>query len=211
MLLALLRMAGTDELAESGATTPTMLDYLASYRDGIDVLEYQIIGGTNAGVTRPVILNVGQNDPPPNSGVNLGTATKKIISYASNVLAYDKWRGASSGSNRKPRGTFIIKRISNTQASTDVATVANNTIPKVGDTAVYIDVKVTEPLLMSPFIFGSPENKQGFYGVSNMNFQMNLTNANRAWRSVKFREVPPLRPSNVYKKMLQLLILKVHN
>ena len=50
-----------------------------------------------------------------------------------------------------------------------------------------MDVRTTEPLLLSPFIFGSPENKQGFYGITNMNFQMNLAaNANRAWRSVKF-------------------------
>lgn len=40
---------------------------------------------------------------------------------------------------------------------------------------------------MSPFVFGSPENKAGFYGITNMNFQMNLaSNANRAWRSVDF-------------------------
>ena len=41
---------------------------------------------------------------------------------------------------------------------------------------------------MSPFIFGSPQNHQGFYGIANMTFQMNLaSNANRAWRSIRFK------------------------
>ena len=43
--------------------------------------------------------------------------------------------------------------------------------------------KVTEPLLISPFVFGAPEGKQGFYGIQTMNFQMNIApTANRAWR-----------------------------
>ena len=50
VLPAILRMADPDELALYASTTPTALDYLANYRDGIDVLEYQIsavgIGGS---------------------------------------------------------------------------------------------------------------------------------------------------------------------
>ena len=42
---------------------------------------------------------------------------------------------------------------------------------------------MTQPLLLSPFIFGSGHAKQGFYGIQTMNFQMNMTSdANRAWR-----------------------------
>ena len=109
-------------------------------------------------------------------------------------------RGASSGQNRKPRGSFVIKRISTSEKYATVGAVANTTIPAVNSRIVYIDVQVTEPLLMSPFIFGSPENKQGMYGITNMNFQMNLaSNANRAWRSVKFREVPPDAPAQLIK------------
>ena len=45
---------------------------------------------------------------------------------------------------------------------------------------------MTEPLLLSPFIFGSGYGKQGFYGIQSMNFQMVMNgNANRAWRSAR--------------------------
>ena len=36
-------------------------------------------------------------------------------------------------------------------------------------------------------MFGSPENKAGFYGITNMSFQMHMaSDASRAWRSVRF-------------------------
>ena len=104
-----------------------------------------------------------------------GTATQKLISYPSNVLSYDLDRPAASAC-RKPRGSYVIKRIYN----------AAGLIPAVGDAIVYVDVEITEPLLISPFVFGAPENKAGFYGITNMNFQMNTAaNTNRAWRSIK--------------------------
>jgi hypothetical protein len=50
-----------------------------------------------------------------------------------------------------------------------------------------VTFKVTEPLLLSPFVFGHPEGKQGFYGIQTMNFQMNMSaNASRAWRAAKY-------------------------
>ena len=37
--------------------------------------------------------------------------------------------------------------------------------------------------MLYPFIFGSGNGKQGFYGIQTMNFQMNMAStANRAWR-----------------------------
>jgi hypothetical protein len=60
-------------------------------------------------------------------------------------------------------------------------------VPTIDDTEVYVQFEVTEPLLLSPFIFGSGEGKQGFYGIQTMKFQMNmLSNAQRAWRCVRF-------------------------
>ena len=44
----------------------------------------------------------------------------------------------------------------------------------MGDAIVHMDVEITEPLRISPFVFGAPENKAGFYGITNMNFQMNM-------------------------------------
>ena len=65
--------------------------------------------------------------------------------------------------------------------------IGDQTVPAVNDQTIYIDIQITEPILLSPFVFGSPENKAGFYGITNMNFQMNMAaNANRAWRSVRF-------------------------
>ena len=43
VLPAILRMSDPDELAVYDSTTPTTLGYLGNYRDGIDVLEYQIL------------------------------------------------------------------------------------------------------------------------------------------------------------------------
>ena len=41
--------------------------------------------------------------------------------------------------------------------------------------------------MLSPFIFGSGNGKQGFYGIQTMNFQMNMAStANRAWRGAMF-------------------------
>ena len=58
--------------------------------------------------------------------------------------------------------------------------------PQLGDSTVFVQFRVTEPLLLSPFTFGSQSGKQGFYGIQTMSFQMNLlSNANRAWRCVR--------------------------
>jgi len=60
----------------------------------------------------------------------------------------------------------------------------------VGDGAtlktVYIAFTVSEPLLLSPFIFCNPQsNNQGFYGIQNMNIQMNISDAIRVWRTAR--------------------------
>ena len=61
------------------------------------------------------------------------------------------------------RGTFRIKRIATAEQYAEVTGVAKTTIPSQASTTEYVDVQITEPLLLSPFIFGSPENKQGFF------------------------------------------------
>ena len=55
------------------------------------------------------------------------------------------------------------------------------------DNEIYGRFRVTEPLLLSPFTFGTTDGKLGFYGIQTLNFQMNMmSNANRAWRSIRF-------------------------
>ena len=88
VLPALLRMCDPDELAEYDSTTPTMLDYLANYRNGVDLMGYQIQRATTGtGGSRPVVYTVGQPTSPLNT--SSGNATQKFLSYPSNVLSYD--------------------------------------------------------------------------------------------------------------------------
>ena len=50
-------------------------------------------------------------------------------------------------------------------------------VPRITDRDVYVKFEVTEPLLLSPFIFGSGYGKQGFYGIQSMTFQMVMNGA----------------------------------
>ena len=113
VLPALLRMCDIDELAEHDSTTPTTLDYLASYRDGAEPLKYQI-GRSNAvtaanaagltasgiavGCARAVLLLPG-DAPADVADVNpfAGTATQKFRSFATNVLSHDLNRPVVGG------------------------------------------------------------------------------------------------------------------
>jgi hypothetical protein len=109
-----------------------------------------------------------------------GFAPATHISYPNNVLGNDTYnRPAGCTITHKPRGNFKLMNIYAIDANT-----GNRRIPTIDDTTVYVRFRVTEPLLLSPYIFGSGEGKAGFYGIQTMNFQMNmLSNANRAWRA----------------------------
>ena len=102
------------------------------------------------------------------------------MSYANNILSYDMNRLAASRHFHKPRGSFQITQIygGSPTSQRDV---------QLGDNDVWVVFNVTEPLLLSPFVFGNKENKQGFYGISNLTFSFNMAaNANRAWRCARF-------------------------
>jgi hypothetical protein len=55
-----------------------------------------------------------------------------------------------------------------------------------GATAVeYFQWRITEPLLISPFIYCNPKsNAQGFYGIQNMNFVLNIGSTARVFRGL---------------------------
>ncbi|MFM7981764.1 MAG: phage major capsid domain-containing protein, partial [Candidatus Fonsibacter sp.] len=99
-------------------------------------------------------------------------------SYANNVLSYDMNRPAGTAYYHKPRGSWKIKKIY------AIAPNGAHRARTIYDSDVYVKFEVTEPLLLSPYIFGSGYGKQGFYGIQNMTFSMvvNGGNANRAWR-----------------------------
>ena len=190
-LPALLRLIDAEELAKYECMTPTGLDYLQDYRDGVDLQDYMIDSVGAIGNARPVVFTVTQDpagiEQAPDALASgtittafRGTRAQSFVSYENNSLAYDQRRPAGSTWYHKPRGSWVLQEL----YALDGAAPRK---PKVTDTVVYATYKVTEPIMMSPFVFGHPEGKQGFYGIQTMNFQMNInSNANRAWRSVRF-------------------------
>ena len=94
------------------------------------------------------------------------------------MLSYDRNRLAGTSYYHKPRGSWKLQAL----YAIDSGTSAKRP-PLPSDTTVYVTFKVTEPLLISPFVFGAPFGKHGFYGAQTMNFQINIApTANRAWR-----------------------------
>ena len=92
--------------------------------------------------------------------------------------------GNSLDTDFSPRGAWALDSISTASG----AKPGVFDLPEISaqDTTVneyYVTFTVTEPLLISPFIFGHPvSNNQGFYGIENMTFVMNMGQTNRVWR-----------------------------
>jgi len=90
----------------------------------------------------------------------------------------------SSDNDLLPRGSWVLDGIS---AVANGVTVIPS--PQVAPTAGYtgeilVQFTVTEPLLISPFLFSDPKsNNMGFYGVQNLNMVFNLGDASRVWRT----------------------------
>ena len=181
----LLRMVDPEEFAKYNSMTPTCLDYLGDYRDGVHAMEFQLdlAGAVGASIRPTVFLPAATNTQPvEGQGVTFfANRPQSYMSHANNVLAYDMNRPAGTAYYHKPRGSWKLKELYSKDAQ------GNHRTPLLTDTDVYAVFEVCEPLLLSPFVFGSGFGKQGFYGIQNMNFQMNiLPTGNRAWRSAVF-------------------------
>ena len=97
VLTASLRSMGPEELECYNDLTPTTLDYLSDYADGVGRMPYQL--AIASADPRPVVLKTadalaipGALTAGPQSIANLaaasvGTAPQKFISYPNNVLA----------------------------------------------------------------------------------------------------------------------------
>lgn len=97
------------------------------------------------------------------------------------------------------RGSFQLIGISTTApaAGQAVASPFVAPVPLVSGVTqqIYISFTVTEPLLLSPFIFANPQsNNQGFYGVQNMNFVFNIGDASRVWRTANYSAAATATP-----------------
>ena len=78
-----------------------------------------------------------------------------------------------------PRGWFALDLVAADAAgTTPLATTTGAAVREA-----YVRFTVTEPLLLSPFIFAHPQsNNQGMYGVQNMSSNMNFGDTSRIWR-----------------------------
>ena len=176
----LLRMVDSEEFAKYDCMTPTALDYLAEYKDGVHRMDFQL--DQNSQGQPCAYMRDATDSQPPVANTFTGTKSTAFVSYPNNSLAFDMNRPAATAYYHKPRGAWKLEALYAVDASTNAQRV-----PRVTDTVVYARFKVTEPLLLSPFVFGSGYGKQGFYGIQTMNFNMNInSNAGRAWRSAVF-------------------------
>ncbi|MFM7981773.1 MAG: phage major capsid domain-containing protein, partial [Candidatus Fonsibacter sp.] len=103
------------------------------------------------------------SEPNPREAQNYGHRPLTWWSYANNVLAYEMNRPAGTAYYHKPRGSWKVKK----------QFAINNGVPRfplITNTDIYVTFEVTEPLLLSPFIFDSGHGKQGFYGIQAMFF-----------------------------------------
>ena len=171
----LLRLADPEELAKYNGMTPTALDHHAHYNDSVDRMQFvidRIVAQDEDGQAGIYAVGAADRDATP---AVPGTRPQSFHSYQNNVLGFDQ--NPHIGRHPTSRGSWKLMELYSLDG-------ANKRNPILTDTEVYVTFEVTEPLLLSPFIFGSGAGKQGFYGIQTMNFQMNMApNANRAWRS----------------------------
>jgi hypothetical protein len=105
------------------------------------------------------------------------TAFDTYKSYADAVGAINNPLGSwvNIGDNDLvPRGSLALDDITGNTLGDGVA-----------QRTVVIKATFTEPLLMSPWLFADPAHKQGFYGIQNLNFVMNIGDTKRFWRTAK--------------------------
>lgn len=106
------------------------------------------------------------------------TAYDTYYKYSDAVNANNNPNGSwvnVSDNDLLPRGSYTLESIS------------GNSIGDGNPKTVDVVIKVTEPILMSPFLFGEAKsNGQAMYGIQNMSFNFTLTNGgstSRVWRT----------------------------
>ena len=168
----LLRMQDPEDLARFDGKTPTGLDYLYDYADGVMMNPYYIDLQADAAT-------------PPNYGLGIygfhGTVRggaaggeRTFTSFNNNILSYDMNRIANSSHCHKPRGSYVIDAIF--RAESDAVAIGGTRQPITANPAtypgVYVQFTVTEPLFLSPFLLGlaSKEDHSGIFSVNALNF-----------------------------------------
>jgi hypothetical protein len=155
--------------------TQQMLDALLRNMDKDELARYN-------GTTPVMLDNYGNYAQLYNSGVDVlyditQDGTTKVVSefkrrFLPTNSPFNDYKTAVD-SSYPPRGSFKVESISGN-------TVGDGTASKT----VVIVVEITEPVMLSPFIFGDASHKaQGIYGISqiNLTFQMDAS-AKRCFR-----------------------------
>ena len=107
VLPAMLRMCDPEDLSYYNDMTPTTLDYLGDYRDGVDLMEYQIAMTTTD--PRLVALTPDPAFAIPGAGTGAtGTSPQTFISYPNNVLAFDQNRLGGSAKMHKSNAIPLL-------------------------------------------------------------------------------------------------------
>lgn len=182
----LLRMQDPEDLARFDGKTPTGLDFLYDYADGVTLNPYYLDlkqSGTSPNFT--YALAYYQSDGVV--GGEIGPRT--FTSFNNNILSYDMNRIANSSCCHKPRGHYVIDAIF--KATSDANAINGTWLALTDGTNAnfYVQFTVTEPLFLSPFLLGlsSKEDHSGIFSVNALNFTINFSqSANRAWRSARF-------------------------
>ena len=164
VLPVLLRMLNPEALQKYEATTPVLPDGpLYDYNDAVE-FNYRQFTPQLVGGQICLVASAAAADM-------MGST-----SYHTNVLGNGQW---AHFNGLRGRGCHQLKSITKaTNAGTEQYTVV---------------VNVTEPLLMSPWIFRGlvQNNAQAMYGIQNMNFQFTLDpTCQRAWRYADGQTTP---------------------
>jgi len=109
-----------------------------------------------------------------------------LQNYSDGVNSNGNVLGAFQNANDMdliPRGSWVLDAVGT--ALTSSGAVTPGVLPITGGAVpFYVQFTVTEPLLLSPFIFADPKcNNQAMYGIQNMNFVFNIGDASRVWRT----------------------------
>jgi len=98
------------------------------------------------------------------------------------------WTGAGYDKQLQPRGAFPLK--SYTVVRKPVSGPSDSSITSTSLTDIFtisITVQTTEPVLLSPFIFGDSNHgaEQGFYGINQLNLTFNIDSSMKRFWSTK--------------------------
>ena len=133
----------------------------------------------------------------PDNYLNYGDGINNI----NNALG--AFNNAEKESDFQARGSFELLSINGTPGYVP----GFNTIYSGGGGTytLYVSVALTEPFMMSPFIFAhEKQNDQGFYGVQNLNFKLNLNPNARIWRQAPITNLYTAAPVAIPAPTVQI-------